>query len=136
MAKELKPFHVEHREPLKTAEPDLEKAREIQPFLFFGSLPHAGAAKGLDTRPHVAPVVEAKVVTKKEVESPAGSDDPKVLTSSVIVTASPSELDSSGSGTQTDQTTNETPIHPSTLSASPESPVVVEKDQNPLLPPL
>ena len=125
---ELKPFHVEHRTPLHVTAPDLTKAEEVKPFLFFGALPHAGAAKGLDVRPNVGPVVKEE---KKEVESTAGLSDPKVTDKSAIDSASPSGQGTSESGTQVIQTEN--PIHPSILSDQPVIPVSVVKE--PTLPP-
>lgn len=133
--KELTPFSVTHKTPIRVDPVDLSDAVEVKPVILFGFLPAGSTlSQGLDLSVNPSPVVkEAKAasVESKEVEGAAGSDDPKA-DSSAIDSASPSSSGTSESGSPIIQM--ETPIHPSSLQDGQESPVPVVKEQT--LPPL
>jgi hypothetical protein len=158
--KEISPFSVVHKQPMRADVPDLKKAVEVLPLVIFGPRPahQPTAPEGRDFRALERPVVEEvyipdvgsteaqvldvglEVDPEVEVVSETGSADPKepvevIQNSSATDSVSDSNLDSNESGTPPEVKTIETPIHPSTLPPSLGMPASAVKELTPLPPP-
>lgn len=118
--KELVPFSMTSGSVAPAnVEPDLTKAVEITPMVRFGVM--LMGAPIVPSAPNQSP--NHQVV--EEVETPADAD-PKVASSSVIDSASPSPSDTIENGPQATDLT--TPVHPSTLSEFSEAIADAERD--------